>query len=141
MRVSLLPTLQFHSHPRMRRTVRDEQRRHIDGGHRRDHTDPERALHDAVGGGSVLLRLLRGTKRDARVGDERRPCFTQADAPAGSDEQSTTEFSLQRCDLVTQRRLRDEAPLGRSGEAQSVGDFHDIAKLLEFHASMMWVHR
>jgi hypothetical protein len=41
---------------------------------------------------------------------------------------------------VTQRGLRDETSLGRSGEAQRGGHLDDVTHLLQFHPTMIACH-
>src|SRR5699024_4975590 len=62
-------------------------------------------------------------------------------AAAGTSEQLDAEFVLERLDLVTERRLHDEAALSRPREALFFGDRNHIPHLLELHQSMVSVHR
>lgn len=64
----------------------------------------------------------------------------ELDATAAAGEQRDPEFVFERLDLVTERGLHHEAPLGRAGEVLLLGDGEDVPHLLQFHAVMFSVH-
>ena len=50
-------------------------------------------------------------------------------------KQGTAELLLEQLDGPRQRRLRNIAPLRRSGEIQFLGDREEVADLMHFHAT------
>ena len=52
-------------------------------------------------------------------------------------EQRRAEFLFQLPDLRAKRRLADTHPFGRPGEIQLFGDRNEIAKMAQFHGSII----
>jgi hypothetical protein len=52
-------------------------------------------------------------------------------------EEPGTQLLLELRDLVTQRRLHDEAPFRRAGEVAELGHGDDVPQLLQVHATIV----
>jgi hypothetical protein len=52
-------------------------------------------------------------------------------------EEPGAQLLLELRDLVTQRRLYDEAPLGRASEVAELGHGNDIPELLKVHVAIV----
>ncbi|GAA1150215.1 hypothetical protein MOX01_23480 [Microbacterium oxydans] len=90
-----VPDLQFHPHVRVRRTVGDEHGRHVDGGHRRDDTDPKRPLDDTVYRGRILSGSFSSSEGSARMTEECLARLAQAHLATGANEQAPAEFAFE----------------------------------------------
>jgi hypothetical protein len=58
------------------------------------------------------------------------------DLPVGAGEQECIERTLQRFDLLAERRLRDAKTLGGAAEVQFLGQDHEIAQLPTLHSTI-----
>ena len=63
--------------------------------------------------------------------------FRQRDAPAGTAEQGRADLSLERFDLLAQRRLGDAKATGGPGEVQLLRHRPEIAEVTQFHSYVL----
>lgn len=98
--------------------------------HSQSHPSPAQSHHLA----HPLLRLLDLGQRPLRVRQERFPRNRQRHSPPQPVEQPRPHLLLELAHLGGQRRLRQEQPLGRTGETALLRHRHHVPKLMEFHA-------
>lgn len=130
----------LYPHGRMRGTEPHEQSRQIHGRDRRDHSEPERSDDVARSRCGVFPGCIRGGNRDPRLPDEGLPRLGEPYTSAGPREEPLSDLTLQRRDLMAQRRLGDEAALRCTSEARGIGHLDDVTQLLKVHTLMIAVH-
>ncbi|GAB3840052.1 hypothetical protein GCM10029963_08020 [Micromonospora andamanensis] len=111
--------------------------RDVDSRDGRDHADGESTpdLPDRRGdlGGGPLGRVQALTgRREERLTGRGHPHPT-----ARPVEKAGAEFPFQAGDLMAERGLHDQTPLGGTGEVPRLGDRHHVPQLLKLHPSIV----
>lgn len=83
--------------------------------------------------GEFVLGAGEFMEDGAGTGEKSFAEFGEADGAAEAVEEAATEFGFEFENLLGERRLRDVAALGASGEGACVGDSTEVAELVEFH--------
>ncbi len=81
-----------------------------------------------VGRIDALAQDRPGVPQEIRTGGR------QGDASARPFEQGDADLHLEVADLLAQRRLRHAQDVGRRGEAEVLGDRHEITEVAQLHA-------
>jgi hypothetical protein len=113
--------------------------RDVDGRDGGDQPHGEASAYLADRRGGLGGGPLGSVETLAGGGQERGPGRRQPDPAAGALEEPHAQLPFQARDLVAERGLDHQAPLGGAGEAVRLGDGDDVAHLLQLHRSI--VHR
>ncbi|KAH0437450.1 hypothetical protein KCU90_g3806, partial [Aureobasidium melanogenum] len=101
--------------------------RHATVQHRIHEADPQAASQSVRRSNRNALCLAGLQQQAARLAKQHLPGVRQRHRLVGACKQLHTQLVLELADVETERRLRNEQPLGRAAEMQFLGDRHEIA--------------
>jgi len=96
-------------------------------------SDDEHRSRLGGGVGHVVLRGIPCRQQRLRPSEERLARCRERHAAAVPHQEPDLELALERSDLLRERRLRDEQPLGRPREVQFFGDGDEVPQLSQAH--------